>query len=55
MGYMGLLQRGYRYRYVGVDVFTDGSFGCLKGACNTVQALFNGIEAVMVLTLIILK
>ena len=30
-------------------------FGCLKGVPKSVQVLFNGIEALMVLTLIILK
>ena len=30
-------------------------FDCLKGSSKLVQVLFNGIEAVLVLTLIILK
>ena len=30
-------------------------FGCLKGGSKSVQVLFDGIEAVMVLTLMILK
>ena len=30
-------------------------FGCLKPGSNSVQVLFNGVEAVMVLALMILK
>ena len=38
---------------VGVDI--DWYFGCLKEASKSIQVLLNGIDAVMVLTLIILK
>ena len=44
--------------YCGVDyraLFRACYFGCLKGFSKSVQVLFNGIEAVLVLTLIILK
>ena len=47
---MGVLEGGYRYRH---DV--DGHFGCCKRVSKSVQVLLNGIEAVMVLTLMILK
>ena len=40
---------------VEVDVDIDRYFGCLNGASKSVQVLLYGIEAVMVLTLIILK
>ena len=40
---------------VEVDVDIDWTFGCLKGVSKSVQVLFYGTEAVMVLTLIILK
>ena len=35
-----------------VDI--DSYFGCLKAVSKSVQVLFNGIEAVVVLTLIVL-
>ena len=38
---------------VGVDI--DWYFGCLKEVSKSVQALLNGIKAVMMLTFIILK
>ena len=37
---------------VEVDVDIDWYFGSLKGGSKSVQVLFNGIEAVVVLTLI---
>ena len=40
---------------VEVDVDLDRYFGSLKEASKSVQVLFNGIEAVLVLTLILLK
>ena len=40
---------------VEVDVDIDRYVGCLKGVSKSVQLLSNGIEAVIVLTLIILK
>ena len=40
---------------VEVDVIIDRYLGCLEGASKSVQVPLNGIEAVMVLTLIILK
>ena len=40
---------------VEVDVDMDRYFGCLKGVSKSVQVLFNGIEAFLVLTLMILK
>ena len=40
---------------VDVDEDTDGSFGCLKRLSKSDQVLLHGIEAVVVLTLIILK
>ena len=40
---------------VEVDVDTDSYVGCLKGVSKSVQILFSGIEAVVVLTLIILE
>ena len=42
---------------VDVDVDMDSYFGCLTGVSKSVQVLFHGIEAVivLVLTLIILK
>ena len=39
---------------VEVDANIDSYFGCLKRASTSVQVLLNGIEAVMVLTLIFL-
>ena len=38
-----------------VDVDVDGYFGCFKRASKSVSVLFNGIEAAMVLTWMILK
>ena len=39
-----------------MDVEVDvGIFGCFKGVSKSVQVLFNGIEAVLVLTVISLK
>ena len=40
---------------VEVDVDIDGCFVCLKGVSMSVQVLFHGIEAALVLTLTILK
>ena len=40
---------------VEIDVDIDRCFGCLKEVAKSVQVLFDGIEAVMVLTLIIPK
>ena len=40
---------------VEVDVDIDRHFGCLKEVSKSVQVLLNGLEAVLVLTLIILK
>ena len=40
---------------VDVDAGIDRYFGCLKGLSKPVQVLLNCLEAVMVLTLIILK
>ena len=40
---------------VEADVDMDSYFGCLKGASKSVQVPLNGMEAVMVLTLMILK
>ena len=40
---------------VEVDVDVDSYFGCFRGASKSVQVLFNGMEAVMGLALIILK
>ena len=49
----------YIYIYIDVevevDVDIDGWFGCSKRVSKSVQILFTGIEAGMVLTLIILK
>ena len=41
---------GYRgsCRYVDVDI--DSNLGCLRGGSKSVQVLFNGTEAVIVLT-----
>ena len=36
---------------VEVDIYIDSCFGCSKGVSKSVQVLFNGTEAVMVLTL----
>ena len=56
---IGFLYRGYRYTYVEVDadidVNRDVDICLFKGVSKSVQERFNGIEAVMVLTLIILK
>ena len=38
-----------------VDVDIDRFLGCLKGLSKSVQVLFNGIAAVVVLTFKILK
>ena len=38
-----------------VDVDVDSYFGCVKEVSKSVQVLFNGLEAVMELTLIGLK
>ena len=38
-----------------VHVDVDGHFGCVKGFSTSVQVLLYGIEAIMVLTLIIRK
>ena len=38
-----------------VDVDIDSYFGCIKGVPKSVQVLFHGIEAVLVLTVIALK
>ena len=38
-----------------IDVDIDSCFGCLESVSKSVQVLFNGVEAVMVLTLISLK
>ena len=43
------------YIDVEVDVDIDRYFGSLKGLSKSVQVLLNGIEAVMVLTLVFLK
>ena len=40
---------------VEVDVDIDTYFGCLEGFSMFVEVLFNGIDAVMVLTLITLN
>ena len=40
---------------VEVDVDIHRYFGCLKGVSKSVQLLLNGMEAVMVLTVITLK
>ena len=40
---------------VEVDVDIDRYFGSLKGVSKSVQVLLNGIEAVVVLTVMILK
>ena len=40
---------------VEVDVDIDRQFGSLEGLSKSVQVLFHGVEAVMILTLIILK
>ena len=45
----------YIYIYVGVDVDMDRYFGCVNGISKSVEVLFNGIEALLVLTLMILK
>ena len=59
----GLLARGLRGTFKGdididVDIEVDvqiSLFFCLKGASKSVQVLLNGIEAAMILALIILK
>ena len=38
-----------------MDVDIDSYFGCWKGFSKSVQILSNGIEAVVVLTLTVLK
>ena len=40
---------------VEVEVDLDRYLGCLKGVSKSVQVLLNDIEAVMVLTLLILQ
>ena len=44
---------------VGIDVYVDVDidryFRCLKFVAKSVQVMFDGIEALMVLTLILLK
>ena len=40
---------------VGADFEGPGYFGCLKGVSKSLQVLFNGMEAVVVPTLRILK
>ena len=52
---MRFLERGYIDTSVEVDVDIDSYFGCFRGGLKSVCVLFNGIEAVMVLTLIVLK
>ena len=43
--------------YIEVDVYIDidSYFGCSKWMLKSVQVLFHGIEAVMILTLMLLK
>ena len=48
-------KKGYRYGCRCGCRYRCRYFDCLKGVSQSVQVLLNGIEAVMVLTLIILK